>query len=333
MRLESARELKQNLFETVLAPGPLQLLAQSVGTPARPLPQAVHSRLLAVGITRRAGGDYVLAVRVQSQLLVGSEPVARIVEQARGEAEVRYIGRVHKLQAPWQQLRTRPLKIGVSVGHYQITAGTLGCFVRATDATGGVGVMGLSNNHVLANENQAARGDDILQPGAYDGGKRPDDVVAQLDRFEALRISGSNVVDCAAAALAEGIGFDAGTITGAGTLTGVAEEPAGDDAVAKMGRTTGLTRGRVTAFEVDNLVISYDSGDLRFDNQIEVESTGSGPFSQGGDSGSLIVDGAVKGLALLFAGSDTGGTNGLGLTYANPFRDVLARLNVELVTG
>jgi hypothetical protein len=101
--------------------------------------------------------------------------------------------------------------------------------------------------------------------------------------------------------------------------------------VAKLGRTTGLTRGRVTAFELDNVVVGYDLGNLRFDDQIEIEGAGTDPFSDGGDSGSLIVDSDLRGVALLFAGGDQGGTNGRGLTYANPLQDVLDHLAVDLL--
>ena len=91
-----------------------------------------------------------------------------------------------------------------------------------------------------------------------------------------------------------------------------------------------MTDGKVTAFEMDNVVVGYDIGDLRFDNQVEIESSEDGPFSDGGDSGSLIVDAEKHGVALLFAGSDQGGSNGQGLTYANPLRAVLDALEVEL---
>ena len=53
-------------------------------------------------------------------------------------------------------------------------------------------------------------------------------------------------------------------------------------------------------------------------------------FSQGGDSGSLIVDADRRAVGLLFAGSDQGGSNGKGLTYANPLRAVLEALKVDL---
>jgi hypothetical protein len=87
----------------------------------------------------------------------------------------------------------------------------------------------------------------------------------------------------------------------------------------------------VTAFELDNLIVAFDIGNLRFDDQIEIEGGGTEPFSDGGDSGSLIVNGERQGAALLFAGSDSGGSNNRGLTFANPLRNILAALKVDML--
>src|SRR3989337_1269463 len=67
---------------------------------------------------------------------------------------------------------------GISTGHRAITAGTLGCLVRK-----GGQLFILSNNHVLANSNDARRGDAILQPGPHDGGRFPEDHIADLEDF------------------------------------------------------------------------------------------------------------------------------------------------------
>jgi hypothetical protein len=100
--------------------------------------------------------------------------------------------------------------------------------------------------------------------------------------------------------------------------------------VHKVGRTTGQTTGRITAFDLDNIDVEYDMGTLRFDNQIEIEGTGRRGFSDSGDSRSLIVDVELRAIGLLFAGGDEGGTNGMGLTYANPIDAVLDALKVNL---
>jgi hypothetical protein len=191
----------------------------------------------------------------------------------------------------------------------------------------------LSNNHVLADENRGQRGDEILQPGRYDGGRRRIDAVGTLDRFVRLNKRRANSVDCAIASLADGIEF-ATTLYRVGSLGGTFEgSPDELDLVEKLGRTTGHTHGRVTAFEVDNVVVEYDLGNLRFDDQIEIEGARTGPFSAGGDSGSLIfTSGDRLAAALLFAGSQEGGANGKGVTYANVLATVLKRLNVQVLT-
>ena len=91
--------------------------------------------------------------------------------------------------------RERPAPSGISIGHSASTGGTLGCLV--VDETDG-SLCILSNNHVLANENAAAIGDAILQPGSLDGGRSPADDIARLKRFAPLAADG-NIVDAAIA--------------------------------------------------------------------------------------------------------------------------------------
>jgi hypothetical protein len=103
---------------------------------------------LALGIVPGRGEAYRLAVRLQRRALEGSDTIETIRRQARGEIDVRYIGRVIKRAGadlvPWYQERSRPLRIGSSIGHHKITAGTLGGFVRARSDSA---PLILSNNH------------------------------------------------------------------------------------------------------------------------------------------------------------------------------------------
>jgi hypothetical protein len=152
-------------------------------------------------------------------------------------------------------------------------------------------------------------------------------VCAHLESAIALKPSG-NLVDAAIALVAEGIGGDPTALTGLGRLAGVRTQPLADEErVYKVGRTTQLTEGRVSAFDVDNLPVEFDRGVITFDQQIEISPVpGAGPFSLGGDSGSLIVDEELRAVGLLFAGND------LDVTYANPISTVLALLGVEIVS-
>lgn len=342
MHLDSVRELKAELIGSPAAAAargaPLTAFADlvmSAGAARRaqqtrtadPLPRTV-----ALGVARRGRRDYRLAVRVQRRSVLTTGYIEILRRRARSEVDVRYVGYVGKLKAarPPAQTRQRPLRIGLSIGHYAITAGTLGAFVRRRDS-GEPRI--LSNNHVLANENRARRDDPVLQPGAYDGGRIPRDRVGGLAEFVRLSKSRVNYVDCALATIDAPVRFTPDAIRGHGKLRGVLADPVDvDEIVAKLGRTTGFTRGRVTAFELDNVVVGYDAGNLRFDDQIEIEGADSGPFSDGGDSGSVIFTATGhQAVALLFAGGDTGGSNGAGLTYANPIATVLGRLRAELL--
>jgi hypothetical protein len=242
------------------------------------------------------------------------------------------IGPVRALSSPSPdalQQRVRPLRPGLSVAHPSVSAGTLGGFVRTP---GGTAI--LSNNHVLAASDTAALGDAVLQPGPADGGTAADRV-AMLSGFVRFREDAPNTVDAAVAVLDEGVGADPGDLPG-GPLTGPVPasldiEP--DEAVEKVGRTTGHTAGRITAVEVDGVAVQYDRAVLRFDDQIEIEGS-AGAFSAGGDSGSVIWRSRDRApLALLFAGSDTGGSTGAGVTFASPLATVLSAVSGEWLTG
>lgn len=363
MRLDSAQSLKQELLSELV--DPLSALAirslrlnalsarasvraaigptASFGIGAAPVGAASPvQRSVALGIAPGSKGQYRLAVRIQRQGLHESSIVAGIRARAKGEVEVRTVGRIAKRSPaarpaaasaddePWHQQRRRPLLPGSSVAHFKVTAGTLGAFVKRKGR-----VHILSNNHVLANEDRASARDAILQPGPFDGGRRTRDRVASLDRWIRLRPSGANLVD-AALGLLEVEDFDASTlrrIVGGRNrrLAGVGTDIDEGMRVYKVGRTTGATAGRVTAFALDNVVVAFDAGNVRFDDQVEIESAGSRPFSDGGDSGSLIVNADIQAVALLFAGSDSGGRRDLGLTYASPIRAVLKALDATLL--
>ncbi len=341
MHIDSARELKsQFTVPLILAVSPGRIATEDVrgGTKRgaqRTINVAAQSlsavervqSSVALGISSKGkSGNYRLAVRIQRRAFQADAYLTQLKKVARGEVDVRYVGRISKRAVPWYQKRNRPVRSGCSIGHFQITAGTLGCLV--VDARGVAHI--LSNNHVLANENRARIGDSIIQPGAYDGGSDPADRVGSLARFIRLSIKAPNLIDCAIATLADGIEHD-DRIKGLGAIKGVfAGEVRSGLTVRKLGRTTGLTQGRITAFELDNVVVQYDLGNLRFDDQIEIEGVGKKSFSDGGDSGSLIVTDGVEALGLLFAGGDQGGSNGLGLTYVNPADTVMEKLRVSL---
>lgn len=215
--------------------------------------------------------------------------------------------------------RYRPAPSGVSVGHFRITAGTLGCLARR-----GRSLFILSNNHVLANSNRASIGDPILQPGPTDGGIVPRDVIAKLSKFIPINFGGApNNVDCAIAQTSPDLVTPLNKCFG--RISATPFPCRRELLVRKCGRTTQFTRGRITDCNATVRVNYGTSGVAVFQNQIIIQSLTSSPFSQGGDSGSLIVtDAGHRPVGLLFAGSTTH-------TIANPIQAVLTALGVTIV--
>jgi len=243
--------------------------------------------------------------------------------------------------------RVRPAPGGVSIGHRDITAGTLGCLVMKD----GRPVI-LSNNHVMASSGAGRLGDPILQPGPFDGGQVPADQIAELTAFVPIRFregpstcrlagavaavlnaiarvlgsdtrlrpvtmrAGENLVDAAIARPLRDADVDA-TILEIGAIPGVARGELGL-AVKKSGRTTGLTSGEILQVDV-TVDVQYGGGRVaRFTDQLLA-----GAMSQGGDSGSAVVDSGHRLVGLLFAGSDT-------TTVINRIEHVFTGLGVTL---
>jgi hypothetical protein len=337
MQLSSVQALKAELLS---APKALvDSAAASTSFRAFSTRRATVERTLegiALGVAKQAN-DYKLAVRLQQSGPLVSSTVDAIKEQAKGEVEVRYIGRLVKLadetKPAFYRAKRRPLCIGSSISDVHtgfISAGTLGCFVARRRAPHYVGI--LTNNHVIADENGNPIGSPIVQPGTLDGGKMPNDHMAELSKVVPLRPNRTNFVDAAVGDVYDDVPIDTRKIGDLGNLSGQGDAATlpRQATVYKVGRTTGQTKGRITAFDLDNVVVEYDLGMIRFDNQIEIEGTGNKAFSDSGDSGSLIVDDQLRAIGLLFAGGDEGGSNGKGLTYANPIKVVLDALQVNL---
>lgn len=227
--------------------------------------------------------------------------------------------------------RQRPVRGGISTGHFSITAGTIACFCRSVrKGDDPEQVYVLSNNHVYADVNNASPGDSLLQQGRLDGGGAADQI-ATLDRFVFMQLGGTtpNRVDGAIGALLPGVDFIS-EICSIGQLTGTADAFEGMR-VRKHGRTTGLTEGIVTDISYDALV-GMDHADpsivALFDDQIRVERAAPHPaFGLGGDSGSLVVSAeGVNAVGLYFAGPDSGFYG-----IANPIDAVLADLEITLI--
>jgi hypothetical protein len=231
------------------------------------------------------------------------------------------------------------IKLGTSGGNVNDTnngmccGGTLGSLVTKN----GTNYI-LSNNHVLAKSDSAIAGDHISQPGIIDSADTctttGTSTVANLSEFFNLETGPNPKVDAALAQIVNGQVDTSGNILLLGaTQTGGVPDPgaphAGSgvaatvgQAVAKSGRTTGLTCSTILATSVLANVDYYrhcgDTTKAFTASYTNLVSVAGGHFSAGGDSGSLIVSQSTADpVALLSGGSDTD-------SVGNPMSDVLA---------
>lgn len=203
-------------------------------------------------------------------------------------------------------------------GEYTV-AGTLGVLVRDRVTRN---TMALTNFHVAAVNNDWAVGDRMAQPSRSDGGWCPSDAYGALSRAEL-----TSHIDGAVVTIDDGVASSP-TIEQIGAVSGHADAVV-DSAVRKRGRTTELTYGTVDSIDATTIVdFGGDIGERTFRNQIRILPTAANPhFSEGGDSGSAVVDGDGNIVGLLFAGAEDDSD-----TYANPIQRVLDKLAVDIIT-
>jgi hypothetical protein len=251
---------------------------------------------------------------------------------------------------------TLPIKLG-SVGENLLdnnTANTACCVgTLGSLITRGTTHFILSNNHVLARSDLGANGEAINQTRTCGGGTP----VGTLAGHSVLKPTANDATGCvqpttatlcgaapdnvdAAISSANGSVDSLGTILelGAATTTDIGDLPPSSTlgtpaiglAVAKSGRTTGLTCSSIQALN-GSVAVDYDAScggatafQSHFTNQILV--TGAN-FIESGDSGSLLVESATaRPVGLMYAG---GGSTAV----ANPITDVIAVLNTRTSAG
>ena len=189
----------------------------------------------------------------------------------------------------------------------------------------------LSNNHVLAGQNRGQLGDRIAQPGGLQLGA--DEVVARLERIVRLEPSPANAhprfanvvwnrVDAALAKLRRGLDWQPGFLVHHRLPPlGRHATPMLGESVFKVGRTTGLRRGRVLSVGDRVGPIPYAVGDCWFRGSFVVECEDGRAFSAPGDSGAAVVRDSGEVLGLVYAG------NGVQ-TFACPITEVFAALDL-----
>jgi hypothetical protein len=236
-------------------------------------------------------------------------------------------------------IQTPPIQLGTSGGwRFDLAngfccGGTLGSLVLI----GGQQHI-LSNYHVLeadivsgGNNRVAQTGDPVIQPALIDincNANNGQDVATLVKKNS---LPGSNT-DCAVAAVIPGMVRSDGAILEIGTISSTPIAASINQLVKKSGRTTGLTRSKVSGLNA-TISVTYENEcaggtafTKTFTGQIVIANKGT-KFLAGGDSGSLMVQDVAtnpRPIGLLFAGSSTS-------AIANPIGHVLSFLGATMV--
>jgi len=141
--------------------------------------------------------------------------------------------------------------------------------------------------------------------------------VGSKARLKGYRIQQApNYVDCAIAELKDEVLIE-NSVLGLGTIMGVENAFLGMG-ITKSGRTTGITTGRIEQIDVSANVNYGVHKTALFEDQLMA-----GTMSDGGDSGSAVLNKDNKLVGLLFAGSQT-------TTLINKADHVMKILNIHL---
>lgn len=243
-----------------------------------------------------------------------------------------------------QARQTPPIQLGTSGGwrldlaNGYCCAGTLGALVQVNGDK-----YILSNYHVFemdtvpgGNGILAQTGDGVIHPGLIDVSCNANSsaIVGNLMKLGAL--PGANV-DCSIARVALDANSspmvrDDGAILEIGPLSSTTLGAALNLPVKKSGRTTALTRSRISGLNA-TINITYENEcaggtafTKTFTGQIVIANSRRNVFLAGGDSGSLLVEDVVsnpRSVGLLYAGSTT-------TAIANPIGEVLGFIGSRL---
>lgn len=225
----------------------------------------------------------------------------------------------------FQDFRSLKDRIRPTVGGCSISAsigsltGSLGCLAQDIS-----NLYILTCNHIIANYNKTPLDTPVIQPGRQDGGKAPDDTVANLAKFVPLlpinpllpwAQQPKNIVDAAIAKVSNP------DLTSP-IIAIVNRPPQGiigpvlDLPIKKVGINTELTQGVITSVNT-----TIQVGNYLYTKQI-ISNLKSVP----GDSGALVLDDKDRAVGLLKAGTNL-------TSIISPIIDILQLLNISLVTN
>lgn len=333
----SAREAAQSPIEMSL-----ERIFDTDADAAKRISQALH-RLKITAVTADSGNG---TISVLCKNAISSQINKKLPKRAHG-VDFSYIGKTtietNPPPAPFSAAAGAPIwfthsdriSCGSSVTTSQVfDAGTLGFLAKLADGR----LVGFSNNHVTGECNHTPHGMHILSPSPMDASPASPPPLAIGTHFALAPLHSGDpnqitLQETDAAIFLVTEPDKVSSMQGNGFYDTPSETVAlrAGLRVKKVGRTTGLRAGMVLGQVVVPFYLPYKSNRFQsivyFSGVWAVQGDGGNTFSEGGDSGSLVVteDGA-KSVGVVFAG-------GNNVSYILPIDKILSIFNMTLVSG
>jgi len=292
-------------------------------------PSSQHKLILGVCLLK--DGGYGVRVDVICRTLVIDEEIKQaVLKVTNGYCEIATLSDVMLLSGgETVSSQVLPLRIGQSITTPDGQGyGSIGLFVRKPNDDA---AYFLTCAHVLAQPDGVdPASHDVYAVGPQDTRFkiaewfliRPKDLPTQDTLLAMARVLPSIPLDLTGAPTIQprvGSQIDSGSLLG--------------QVVKKVGRSSGMTQGQVTAVDVEIVGFKYLGREAaKLDGLIEVTSPASHPFAAPGDSGSAVISetGELVGLVVASSVKQTG-SKAANATYIVPIQSIMKRLNIELM--
>ena len=279
-------------------------------------------RRMSPGIAKR-DGKYVMALLVEKAESWVIEKAKEYQNQNPQTVIVEVTGKAYS-SIPIGKIKSSPqakLVPGISIGHFRGSAGTLGGFVRISSKKEmWTGIIGSS--HVLSMINSGQKGEDIIQPGWPDGPRVFDNRIGTLENYTYLvhyqqKGDALNTEDIAVIRpLAEDRLPISNLVTNPkdqkkkinlkGCLPSKELFKQLGESVYKVGRSSGFTEGILDVTNVPQYSVQLPNGRLYiFSDVAAVKNISRRPFSEPGDSGSIVYTSEGKAIGTVLGASST----------------------------
>jgi hypothetical protein len=359
MRLDEARNLRDELLSVSYTKSPTKFSDRRIGPVLIKNISKMHRvkywNNISIGYSFFGEGDNEVRLELRAApSSKGFDLAKRIKNELKNDANLQIIKRPVinlSISCPCGELQKKQdeLCLGLSIGSHDGGTGTIGGF--GTDLENSE-INLISCYHVIGaspGERNAEKGASIYHPGPDDKSPTVANFVAELTNYPVLGERWKNKSDSACAKVLDGIecrgnyipegynlpfeGRQIHLLTSDELLPKVKK-------VYKIGKTTGITEGRITAYSIDRFTLAFKTEQKKiknflFNNILEISWLDDVLFADTGDSGGCVfteIDDKLYAIGMVFANGHAKGVDEKEyhkVTYACMMKNVLSDNGLE----